>query len=91
MGRSLGATHSQQNNETSELDFSGYDNLEQIRLEKGPKGLGFAIMYGSGTGDNGIFIKTLIPGGPAATVSTTATTNLAMLHQLKTQLCCFTC
>lgn len=68
----MNANHSAQNSHLSDnddLDFSGYENLEMIRLEKGPKGLGFAIMYGSPAGDKGIFIKTLIPGGPAAAVS----------------------
>ena len=72
MNRSINANQSHENSQASEksdLDFSGYENLDQIRLEKGPKGLGFAIMYGSPSGDKGIFIKTLIPGGPAANVS----------------------
>ena len=62
------ASHS---NQASDLDFSNFDNLQQISLEKGSKGLGFAIMDGSMTGDAGIYIKTLIPGGPAASVSIT--------------------
>jgi len=37
-------------------------------LERGSKGLGFAIMDGSISGEKGIFIKTVIPGGPAASV-----------------------
>lgn len=55
--------------ESSKLDLSQFDNLQQITLEKGPKGLGFAIMDGSVSGDRGIFIKTLIPGGSASSVS----------------------
>ena len=62
------ASHS---NQASDLDFSNFDNLQQISLEKGSKGLGFAIMDGSMSGDAGIYIKTLIPGGPAASVSIT--------------------
>ncbi|XP_067937572.1 multiple PDZ domain protein-like isoform X4 [Watersipora subatra] len=48
------------------LDFREFDNLLEVTLDKGSKGLGFAIMDGSITGDAGIFIKTLIPGGLAA-------------------------
>lgn len=54
---------------TSDLDLSSFSNIENVQLEKGPKGLGFAVMDGSITGQSGIFIKTVTPGGPAATVS----------------------
>lgn len=54
---------------TSDLDLSSFSNLETVQLEKGPRGLGFAVMDGSIAGQNGIFIKTVTPGGPASVVS----------------------
>lgn len=54
---------------TSDLDLSNYENIDHVHIEKGPRGLGFAIMDGSISGRPGIFIKTLIPDGPASSVS----------------------
>lgn len=54
---------------TSDLDLSSFSNIETVQMEKGPRGLGFAVMDGSVAGQNGIFIKTVTPGGPADTVS----------------------
>jgi len=56
-------------NKKPQLNLDNYENIEHIQIEKGPKGLGFAIMDGSHNADEGIYIKTLIPGGPASNVS----------------------
>lgn len=69
MNKSQNTGHTRE--ESDELDFSDFGNLQQISIEKGPKGLGFAIMDGSISGEPGIYIKTLIPGGPAASVIVT--------------------
>lgn len=57
---------------TSDLDLSNYENIAYVQLVKGSHGLGFAIMDGTASGTPGIFVKTLIAGGPASEVSVPA-------------------